>query len=194
MARCCSSPTPTPTTSPSSASRTAATPSRSGFIPVGWYPTAVRYNPLDKHIYVANGKGVLPKANRHGPNPLLPQGRPVDKYIAGLFSGTLSIIPMPGPARMASTATGLRVQSAAPRRRRHGRAAAGQSRSRPRSATPALSSTSSTSSRKTERTIRSSATFAAGQRRSEPVYLPGEGDAQPSQAGAPVRAAGQPVR
>ena len=70
-----------------------------GFIPVGWYPTCVRYNPLDRHIYVANGKGALPKANRHGPNPLRPRP-PVREYIAGLFRGTLSMIPMPGPARM----------------------------------------------------------------------------------------------
>ena len=28
-----------------------------GFIPVGWYPTSVRYNPADKRLYVANGKG-----------------------------------------------------------------------------------------------------------------------------------------
>src|SRR5437879_3084872 len=27
-----------------------------GFIPTGWYPTSVRYNPVDKRLYVANGK------------------------------------------------------------------------------------------------------------------------------------------
>src|SRR5205807_2623169 len=41
-----------------------------GFIPAGWQPTSVRYNAADKRLYVANGKGVSPKANRHGPNPL----------------------------------------------------------------------------------------------------------------------------
>src|SRR5262249_2887942 len=25
-----------------------------GFIPTGWYPTSVRYNPVDRRIYVAN--------------------------------------------------------------------------------------------------------------------------------------------
>ena len=42
-----------------------------GFIPTGMYPTSVRFNPVDKRIYVANGRGVTPKANPHGPNPLV---------------------------------------------------------------------------------------------------------------------------
>ena len=75
-----------------------------GFIPVGWYPTSVRYNATDKRIYVANGKGVLPKANRHGPNPLLAR-QGVREYIASLLQGTLGIIPMPSPARMEQYST-----------------------------------------------------------------------------------------
>ena len=71
-----------------------------GFIPAGWYPTSVRYNPLDKHIYIANAKGMLPKANRHGPNPMRPAARPAREYIASLFRGTLSMIPMPSPPRL----------------------------------------------------------------------------------------------
>jgi DNA-binding beta-propeller fold protein YncE len=72
-----------------------------GFIPVGWYPTSVRYNPADKHLYVANGKGTTPLANPQGPNPLLPPNATVRQYIAGLFHGTLSVIDLPTPARMA---------------------------------------------------------------------------------------------
>src|ERR1700683_4411156 len=34
-----------------------------GFIPVGSYPTAVRFNPANKRIYVANGKGITSRAN-----------------------------------------------------------------------------------------------------------------------------------
>src|SRR5262249_10839198 len=41
-----------------------------GFIPVGWYPTAVRYNPANQRIYVANGKGTTSLANPQGPHPL----------------------------------------------------------------------------------------------------------------------------
>src|SRR5205823_5592163 len=37
-----------------------------GFIPVGWYPTCVRFNPVDKRIYVANGKGTSSLANHQG--------------------------------------------------------------------------------------------------------------------------------
>jgi DNA-binding beta-propeller fold protein YncE len=66
-----------------------------GFIPVGWYPTSVRYNPADKRLYVANGKGTTPKANPQGPNPNLPRGKTTPQYIAGLFRGTLSILDVP---------------------------------------------------------------------------------------------------
>ena len=47
-----------------------ATPGKSrslGFIPVGWYPTSVRVTPDGRHLLVANGKGVTPKANPLGP-------------------------------------------------------------------------------------------------------------------------------
>jgi YVTN family beta-propeller protein len=73
-----------------------------GFIPVGWYPTSVRFNPADKRIYVANGKGTTPKANRQGPNPNLPANKSVREYIAGLYRGTLGIIDLPTPKRMAA--------------------------------------------------------------------------------------------
>src|SRR5438552_13251513 len=68
-----------------------------GFIPVGWYPTSVRVTPDGKRLLVANGKGILPKANRHGPQPGK-KGPPasVHEYIAGLMEGTLSIIELPG--------------------------------------------------------------------------------------------------
>lgn len=72
-----------------------------GFVPVGWYPTCVRLSGDGKTIYVANGKGGMSKSNRNGPQPT-PGGRPPTvEYIAGLFEGTLSVIPMPDPERMA---------------------------------------------------------------------------------------------
>src|SRR6266481_2648063 len=40
-----------------------------GFIPVGWYPTSVRVTPDGKRLLVTNGKGIVPKSNRHGPAP-----------------------------------------------------------------------------------------------------------------------------
>ena len=78
--------------------------SSKGFIPVGWYPTAVKV--IDKKVWVANGKGFTSMANPLGPNPMgrrqevnYQQGDtkktlPV-QYIAGLFKGTMSIFPEP---------------------------------------------------------------------------------------------------
>jgi hypothetical protein len=51
---------------------------------------------------VANGKGASSKANREGPNPLARGNLPTREYIGGLFQGTLSIVPMPGPRQMAA--------------------------------------------------------------------------------------------
>ena len=76
-----------------------------GFIPVGWYPTAVKV--IGKKLWVANGKGLSSFANPNGPSPMgrkqevnyqagdLKQVQPV-QYIAGLFKGTMSILPEPG--------------------------------------------------------------------------------------------------
>jgi DNA-binding beta-propeller fold protein YncE len=72
-----------------------------GFIPVGQYPTAVRYNPHDKKLYVANGRGSTTKANPQGPNPLLPKNTTVREYIAGLYRGTLTSLEVPTPEQMA---------------------------------------------------------------------------------------------
>lgn len=69
-----------------------------GFIPTGWYPTSVRLSRDGKTLYVANGKGATSKANRDGPNPIAKGGTDKTReYIAGLFHGTLSILPAPGP-------------------------------------------------------------------------------------------------
>jgi YVTN family beta-propeller protein len=78
-----------------------------GFIPVGWYPTAVRV--IGGKIWVANGKGFTSMANPLGPNPMQRRQEvnyqhgdehktPTVQYIAGLFKGTMSIIPQPGDA------------------------------------------------------------------------------------------------
>ena len=40
-----------------------------GFIPVGWYPTSVRMTPAADRILVANGKGIISRANPRGPEP-----------------------------------------------------------------------------------------------------------------------------
>ncbi|MCS7022821.1 MAG: beta-propeller fold lactonase family protein [Gemmataceae bacterium] len=72
-----------------------------GFIPAGWYPTSVRYNRLDKTIYFTNGKGVIARANRSGPNPQKPQPSNLIEYIGSLYRGTFAYLPMPTPEQMA---------------------------------------------------------------------------------------------
>jgi sugar lactone lactonase YvrE len=70
-----------------------------GFIPTGMYPTSVRYSPTDKKLYIANGRGTMPRTNVHGPNPLQ-RGKTVREYIAGLYRGSLSTLDMPSEDRM----------------------------------------------------------------------------------------------
>jgi len=65
-----------------------------GFIPVGWYPTSVRITPDGKKLLVANGKGIIPRSNRHGPAPGREPPATAREYIAGLMQGTVSIIPL----------------------------------------------------------------------------------------------------
>mgnify|MGYP000992189659 CR=1 FL=1 len=80
-----------------------------GFIPVGWYPTNVKW--VNHKIYVTNGKGLTSLANPYGPNPTDSKetvshhkGDTVTKvpvqYIGGLFKGMLSIIPEPDGAQL----------------------------------------------------------------------------------------------
>jgi DNA-binding beta-propeller fold protein YncE len=71
-----------------------------GFIPVGMYPTSVRYNPADKRLYIANGRGAAPRANIHGPNPFVTPDATVTEYIARLYRGTLTSLDMPTEERM----------------------------------------------------------------------------------------------
>jgi len=70
-----------------------------GFIPVGWYPTSVRVTPDGKKLLVANGRGIIPKSNRHGPAPGRMPPASVKEYIASLMQGTLSIVQLPAGER-----------------------------------------------------------------------------------------------
>lgn len=80
-----------------------------GFIPVGWYPTNVKW--VKNKIYVTNGKGLTSLNNPLGPNPTDKKETvthhegdntikvPV-QYIGGLFKGTLSVITEPDGAQL----------------------------------------------------------------------------------------------
>ncbi|HYT92259.1 MAG TPA: alkaline phosphatase family protein [Gemmataceae bacterium] len=71
-----------------------------GFIPTGMYPTSIRYNPADKKLYIANGRGSSPRANVHGPQAIYQAGVTTPEYIATLYRGTLSVLDVPTEERM----------------------------------------------------------------------------------------------
>jgi DNA-binding beta-propeller fold protein YncE len=66
-----------------------------GFIPVGWYPTAIKYSAAANQIIVANGKGITSLPNPQGPVPGKINDMKAKQYIGFLFKGTLSIINFP---------------------------------------------------------------------------------------------------
>ncbi|MDZ7290039.1 MAG: bifunctional YncE family protein/alkaline phosphatase family protein [candidate division KSB1 bacterium] len=67
-----------------------------GFIPVGWYPTALRALRSSPILLAVNGKGHGgSRANPGGPNPYQRNTDAISEYIARLFKGSLSFIPQP---------------------------------------------------------------------------------------------------
>jgi YVTN family beta-propeller protein len=74
-----------------------------GFVPTGWYPTAVRV--AGTQLLIANGKGSASKANPNGPNPVRDVGEKGAGYIGGLLLGSLSRLPVPDAAALATFST-----------------------------------------------------------------------------------------
>jgi DNA-binding beta-propeller fold protein YncE len=66
-----------------------------GFVPTGWYPTAVRLLE-DGQLVILNGKGMGSRPNRGGPNPTV-RGRsssvPTVQYVARIQTGTTAFLP-----------------------------------------------------------------------------------------------------
>jgi YVTN family beta-propeller protein len=71
-----------------------------GFIPVGWYPTALAVSRDGRSLFVANGKGTRSAANPAGPQPTV-RRTPKTELISGLFLGSVSAIPVPDAAALA---------------------------------------------------------------------------------------------
>jgi YVTN family beta-propeller protein len=70
-----------------------------GFIPTGWYPTAVLVTPDGKHVVIGSGKGIGTKPN--------PSPRPVEpplgfQYIAFQLNGMISFVDAPSQDRLAA--------------------------------------------------------------------------------------------
>ena len=130
-----------------------------GFIPVGWYPTALAVSPDSGTVWVANGKGVALAAE-------LPAAGAAEAGASGvafdhpgkLFEGSVAVVPRPDAAALARyTRRPCKNSPYTPQTIR--RAAAKSDAAFPtRPAASARSSTCSTSSRRTAPTTRSSAT------------------------------------
>jgi YVTN family beta-propeller protein len=75
-----------------------------GFVPVGWYPTALAVSPDNQTLFVANGKGLASRANfpPATSHPTRLQKPPPFDYIARTFAGSVSFIPRPSNAQMAA--------------------------------------------------------------------------------------------
>jgi YVTN family beta-propeller protein len=71
-----------------------------GFIPTGWYPTAVRV--AGTQVLVTNGKGSTSLANPNGPNPVRDVGEKGAGYIGGLLKSSLARLPLPDAAALAT--------------------------------------------------------------------------------------------
>ncbi len=84
-----------------------------GFIPVGWYPSAVAVSPDNQTLFVANGKGL---ASRPNFPPLTSDPRRLHKppafdYIGRTLSGAVSFIPRPDTAQMTAYTRQVRRNS-----------------------------------------------------------------------------------
>ncbi|CAN5405959.1 alkaline phosphatase family protein [soil metagenome] len=73
-----------------------------GFIPTGWYPTAVAFTMRGAEILVLNGKGDSSHSNPGGPQPGVTRPKGVKaEYIGGLMLGTASFIATPTEEQLA---------------------------------------------------------------------------------------------
>lgn len=74
-----------------------------GFVPTGWYPTAVHFSTRRRELLVLSGKGLSSGANVEGPlSPLRPPGSPGKyQWTGSLARGTVSWIPTPTEGELA---------------------------------------------------------------------------------------------
>ena len=69
-----------------------------GYIPAGWYPTAVVASPFKKQILVANAKGTQTRY----PNPAYKQFTFAGQYDLNLIEGSVQTIPVPNSTQLAA--------------------------------------------------------------------------------------------
>jgi YVTN family beta-propeller protein len=85
-----------------------------GFIPVGWYPTAIAVSPDNRLLLVGNGKGVAPAPSWPPKTKSATAGYRGIGFDspARLFEGSISFIERPNSARMAAYTEQVRLNSA----------------------------------------------------------------------------------
>lgn len=66
-----------------------------GFVPTGWYPSAVAVSPDDGRLYVGNAKGNGSYSNIRGPHSPLPEGEEGKGTIKTFMKGSISVIDIP---------------------------------------------------------------------------------------------------
>jgi Phosphoesterase family len=71
-----------------------------GFLPVGWYPTAVLWSRDGRNLYVLDGKGLGSEANPRGPQPGVLTGE--GQYTGAMLQGALSVVPAPDARALAA--------------------------------------------------------------------------------------------
>ena len=87
-----------------------------GFIPVGWYPSALCVSPDSQMLFVGNGKGLASRANFPSTDPALVKKKnrnnsPAFDYIPRTLEGSVSFIARPDAAQMAAYTEQVRRNS-----------------------------------------------------------------------------------
>src|SRR5439155_8525050 len=86
-----------------------------GFIPVGWYPSALAVSPDNGTLFVANGKGLRSRPNvpakSNRPRPALPIRF---DHVGKTLEGSVSFIPKPDTAQMVAYTEQVRRNSPYP--------------------------------------------------------------------------------
>lgn len=84
-----------------------------GFIPTGWYPTALAVSPDDQTLFIGNGKGLASRANfpalakdPRTANSLVPYDHP-----GRIFEGSVSFVARPDTPQMVTYTTQVRKNS-----------------------------------------------------------------------------------
>ncbi len=87
-----------------------------GFIPTGWYPSAVCVSPDNQTLFVGNGKGLASRPNYPSTDPALVKKKTRSQphafdYIPRTLEGSVSFVARPNPAQMAAYTEQVRRNS-----------------------------------------------------------------------------------